>query len=270
MVVNNNYKPVVKKLARFGCFSIGTVYVLVGIMALLSFLGETAEDAADEERIMDRIMEIPLGEVIIGALIIGLLGYIIWRVFEAITDPYKFGNDAKGLARRIGIALSASGYALIAFSSAEILFGERQENGEEEQQIMVAEVLNWTAGAWLVGAVGVIVGLAGLVQFKYVIQGDHNPRLAIEHLSDKKRSIIQFLAHTGYFARGLILLVIGYLIVYAAVQGEPGAVGDTDSAFDFIGGGVIGSVFLVLVAIGTICYGAFMYVSAVYYSFRRG
>lgn len=42
------FKPHVKKLARFGCYSISTVYILAGLMAILSFLG-LAQDDADEE-----------------------------------------------------------------------------------------------------------------------------------------------------------------------------------------------------------------------------
>ncbi|MFN6943483.1 MAG: DUF1206 domain-containing protein, partial [Cytophagaceae bacterium] len=108
----------------------------------------------------------------------------------------------------------------------------------------------------------------GFIQFKYVIQGDHNPRLSIGHLSNFKRKAIQALAHAGYFARGIILLVLGYFVIYGAVKAEPGAVGDTDTAFDFIGDG-IGGVFFILVSIGTICYGLFMFVFSYYYKFKR-
>ena len=39
------YKPYVEKLAIFGCYSIAGVYMLVGLMAILSFMGLADADA---------------------------------------------------------------------------------------------------------------------------------------------------------------------------------------------------------------------------------
>jgi hypothetical protein len=260
-------RPIIKKLAEFGSFSIGSVYLLVGVIAILSLFGE-AEDDADEERIVDFLLDLPLGEVLITLIILGLVGYIIWRVFEAFKDPYNFGSDWKGLGKRAGIALSASGYAIIAFSAAQVLIGEGG-NGEEDQQVMVAQVLNWQAGPWIIGAVGLITIFAGIVQFKFVIQGDYNKRLDIDHFTSNQLKGVHTLAYAGYFARGIILLVLGYFFMRAAINLDPEAVGDTDSAFDFIGGGWLGNIFFFVVAAGTISYGFLMFIFGLHYKFRK-
>lgn len=259
--------PVIKKLAEFGCFSIGTVYILVGSIAIFSLFGE-ADDNADEERIVDFLLELPLGEVVIILIVLGLAGYIFWRIFEAFKDPYDFGSDWKGIGKRAGIALSASGYAIIAFSAVQVLMGEGG-NGEEEQQIMVAQVLSWEAGPWIIGAVGLITILAGFVQFKFVIQGDYNKRLDIHHFSSVQKKAVHSLAYAGYFARGIILLVLGYFFMEAAINSDPEAVGDTDSAFDFLGGGLLGNAFFFIVAAGTISYGILMFIFGLHYKFRK-
>lgn len=44
--------------------------------------------------------------------------------------------------------------------------------------------------------------------------------------------------------------------------------GDTDTAFDFIGGGVVGDSAFFVVALGTIAYGLFMLANARYYQFE--
>jgi hypothetical protein len=261
------YTDTAQKLARVGCVSIGVVYILVGIMAILSLL-RLGEANADEQRIINFLLDLPLGEVLIGGIAGGLIAYIIWRFFEAYTDPYNFGDDKKGLFKRTGIALSGLGYGVIVFSAIRILTGNGG-NGEEEQQLVVQQVLQWPAGRWLIGATGAITALTGLVQFTYVYGGDYHKRLHLSQLSSFQARSIHALAWAGYVARGIILLILGYFFLRAAVNLEPEAVGDTDTAFDFIGGGTLGDAVFFMVALGTISYGLFMFVCSYLYKFER-
>jgi hypothetical protein len=261
------HKHLVYFLARFGSASIGAVYVLVGVIALLSLLG-VADGGADEEQIMELVKDVPAGEVMIWGVIAGMFGYIIWRIFESITDPYEFGSHMKGVMTRTGIALSGFGYAIIAFSAIQVLLGNGE--GEEGQQSMVAQVLDLPLGPWIVGAAGAIAGAAGLVQVKFVYEGSYNKRLDVDHFSSKQMVAIHIMAWAGYIARGVILGMIGFLIIKAAIQHDPEEVGDTDSAFDAIGDlGAIGHVIFALVALGTITYGLFMFIFARHYKFKK-
>jgi hypothetical protein len=45
-----------------------------------------------------------MGEGLLLVIGVGLAGYAIWRMLDAITDAEGKGGDAKGLARRIGSA----------------------------------------------------------------------------------------------------------------------------------------------------------------------
>jgi hypothetical protein len=267
---SKDVQSIAQKLARIGCFSIATVYILIGIMAILSFMGES-EDAADEERIIKEILDIPFGEAIIIGIVAGMASYIIWRVFEAIKDPYRFGSSFKGIARRTGIGLSAVGYLIIAIAAVDILVGGGDNGGEEEQQLLIAQIFTLPLGIILVGIVGAITAFAGFVQFKYVLGGDYNKRIAIEHFPGWLKKATHILAFAGYFARGIILSVIGYFLIKAAIKVDPEEVGDTDSAFDFLGDfGMLGDVFFIIVAAGTISYGLFMVINGIFYKFERG
>jgi hypothetical protein len=75
------------------------------------------------------------------------------------------------------------------------------------------------------------------------------------------------LAWYGYSARGVILCVLAWFLFKGAISGNPRAVGDTDTAFDFIGGGAVGDSAFAIVALGTIAYGVFMYMNAWHYKF---
>lgn len=261
-------KPHIEKLAIFGCYSIAVVYFMVGLMAILSFMG-MGDNGADEERIMDILLDIPLGEVLIVIVILGLLGYVIWRIFEAITDPYNFGNHFKGIIQRIGIGLSAGGYLIIGFSAAQILI-EGGGNGEQEQQLMVGRIMDYPAGAWLIAIAGAITIFAAIVQFKYVYVGDYIKRFNFDQMPSWLKPTTHTLGWVGYIARGIILGIIGYFLISAAISGNPGEVGDTDTAFDFIGDfGVVGHILFNAVALGTIGYGVFMVIHGYYYSFQE-
>src|SRR5690606_38834243 len=107
-----------------------------------------AEDAADEERIIHILLELPYGSVIIWLLIAGLGGYILWRIFEALTDPYEFGKDISGMGKRTGVAMSGFAYAAMGYSAYNVTISGsgNVETGELEQQLLVSQVLNWWAG----------------------------------------------------------------------------------------------------------------------------
>lgn len=76
------------------------------------------------------------------------------------------------------------------------------------------------------------------------------------------------MAWWGYAARGVILAVLGYFLIGAALSRDPSRVGDTDTAFDTIGGGFVGDAAFFLVALGTVAYGGFMYAAALFYRFQ--
>ena len=265
----DKYKPYAEKLAIYGCYSIAAVYILIGVMAILSFMGILVAKA-DEERIVGVLLDLPLGWLIIVIIVAGMAGYVLWRIFESVTDPYNFGNSFAGIAKRVGIGLSAAGYVMIGYAAIQILITGEGGNGEDDQQMMVAQVLSYSGGAWMIGLAGVVTGFAGLFQIKYVAGGEYKKRLKFHAMSTWIEKAVHLFAWAGYIARGIILSVIGYFFISAAIHSDPEEVGDTDSAFDFLGDfGTIGHVAFIAVAIGTIAYGLYMILNGFFYSFEE-
>jgi hypothetical protein len=258
-----------RPLARVGCVSIGTIYVLVGSLALLALSGRLIE-AADEERVVQLLMSIPGGAVLIWAIVLGAVAYVAWRVIEVASDPHGFGTGWKGLARRAGLASSAIGYGLIALTTARIAIGTNsgpRDAAEQQQQLMVAEVLGWPGGELLLGIAGAVLAVVGISQFVIVARRGYATEIRIEPQTDLGERVTHFLAWYGYSARGVILCVLAWFLLDGAFTSDPKAVGDTDTAFDFIGGGTVGDSAFAVVALGTIAYGMFMYVNAWQYKF---
>lgn len=261
-----------RPLARIGCVSIGTVYVLVGVLALLALSG-VLTGRADEDRMMYVLMDVPGGVVLIWSLVAGLAGYVLWRLVEAVADPYEFGGDLRGVVVRAGVALTALGYGAIAWSAARIASGGAAGGGgdasENREEQLVSQVLGWPAGEWLVGAAGLAAIGVGVLQFALVASRAYTTEVQMADAGRGVRRLIHALAAYGYAARGVILAVLGWFLVRAALTHDPEAAGDTDTAFDFIGGGLAGDTAFFFVAVGTIAYGAFMYLNAWFYRFEK-
>ncbi len=253
-------------LATFGCISTGLIYTSIGIVAILSFL-KLKEGGADEGSLLVYMHRFFLGQVLIALIMLGMVAYIIYRAYETIKDPYGYGKDLKGIFRRSATALSSLADALIAYSAIQALLGKGgiKETGEPTaERAMVGDMFKENWGDEFIITIGIITTIIAVVQLGYVISKTYMARLDIDNLARWKKTSIHILAWTGHFARGIILGIIGFFLIKAGVSKNAQLVVNTDKAFDFIGDN-IGHAWFIIVAIGTICYGLFMFAFGIYY-----
>ena len=260
----------VYKLARAGAVAIGLVYVLIGIMALLSLM-QVRYGGAAEASVLNLMDKIPLGKVLIAVVLLGLVAYIIWKLYNAVEDPYGYGKNLKGIGKRLAVAAAGLAYAMIAYSAAQALFdvpgGGGTHGQPTEQRGMVASVFQWNGGRWLVGIFSLVVAFTGIAQFIYVFKKGYREKLSFTNAGKTPKRIITILVWAGHFARGVILLIIAFFLSKAVFESQPSEVVNTDKAFDFLGDEV-GHWSFVLVAVGTICYGLYMFFLSYYYDFQ--
>lgn len=255
-------RTLIHYLPVYGCIATGMIYAAIGVIAILSFL-RLRQGGADESSLLAILNDYMLGKVVIGIILLGTLGYIIWRFYEAITDPYEYGRGAKGLARRAGIALSTVADILIVYAAIRVLVGGThiQTDGQPVEERELATHLLDIYGAGPLWGIGITYLATALIQLWYGISQGFRERIDIEKFKPLFRKLVYVLAWAGYAARGLILGIIGYFFLQAALHHDPRQVVNTDKAFDFIGDHV-GHVWFILVAISTICYGLFMFAQA--------
>ncbi len=259
-------KKYIKYFPIFGCISTGLIYSSIGVIAMLSLL-RLKEGGASKNSLLAYVQNLSGGELLIWAILIGMLSYIIWRIYESFRDPYHYGSDWKGLAKRTGIGLSSVADALIAYSALVVLLGSAHfsEHGRPEQKReMVANMLHSGWGKWLVVGLGLVVAVTAAVQLFYGITRGYRERLDIARFSSKKKKLIFFLGVTGYVARGIILGIIGFFFIKSGILDNPNYVVNTDKAFNFIGDHV-GKIPFAVVAIGIVCYGFFMFALGITY-----
>jgi len=253
-----NYLPI------YGCFSTGLIYVGIGVIAILSFL-KLKDGGADESSLLAFLNDSFIGKIFFWIIVIGIICYVVWRIFETIKDPYGYGKDFKGIARRTGVAMSSIPDIFIALTAFQILVGEgniRVDGRPVSQREMAANMLEESWGEWALIGMGTIVCITALAQFYYGITRGYKERLDIAHFSSLTKKIIHLLAWVGYLARGIIVGIIGFFIIKAGASNSPDVVVNTDKAFDFIGDNV-GHIYFILIAIATICYGLFMFAQGI-------
>jgi hypothetical protein len=253
-------------LTLTGCFSTGIIYVAIGVIALLSFL-KLKKGGADESSFFVLLNSFVLGRILNWAIIFGAVCFIIWRFYEALKDPHGIGNDAKAILLRIGAAFSSVADAFIVLSVLQALFNQQKApvTGEPlQQKNLVGDLLQSNLGHTVVMVTGIIVLLtAGILVF-YGLSKRFTEAIKTDDFSKTQKYAVHAIAYAGYLSRGIILGITGFFFLKAAIKNNSSYVVNTDKAFDFIGDHV-GHAWFILVALGTICYGVYMFILGLHY-----
>ncbi len=145
--------PWVERLGRAGLVAKGVIYAVIGVLAIKVALGGR-EESPDRQGALRTIGEQPFGKGLLVLLALGLAGYALWRLAQAVLDRDSEGEDAKGLAKRGGSLAKAGFYgALCALTVSALLDDESRSGGGNEKQT-TAGVFDLPAGRYLVYAAG--------------------------------------------------------------------------------------------------------------------
>lgn len=248
-------------LARFGYGARGFVYCVVGALALLAALGQGGA-AGDSKGALRWVLAGPFGVVLVGAIAVGLAGFALWRLVEAVTDADRRGTSAKALAVRGGHLVSAAVYGGLAATAATLAFGiGRASAGGDGVRDGTAWLLSQPFGPWLVGLVGLGVVGAGIGYGVKAWKGNVADRLS---LPSGAGAWICPMGRFGFAARALVFLLIGGFILMAAWTQASAEAKGLSGAFATLRAQSYGWALLAVVAAGHFAFGAFGLVQARY------
>src|SRR5690349_10027890 len=108
--------PIMETLMRLGYIVRGLVYGIIGLLAFQVVAG-MGGSFDDPQGAIVALGKTPLGGIVLYAILFGLVGYALWGFIRAIADPLHKGSDAKGIALRIGYAVSGVSYLLLALAT---------------------------------------------------------------------------------------------------------------------------------------------------------
>ena len=251
-------------LGRAGYAAAGFVYLIVGGLAAQAALG-TGGDTTGTGGALGYIVEAPFGRLLLVILAIGLAGYAIWRVLQALLDTEHKGEEPNGLAARIGFGVAAVIYAGLALSAAGMAVGKSSTPDQEGQtQDRTYWLMSQPFGPWLVALVGAIVIGAGVAQFVQAYRASFVQKLREEEMSDKERQFVNLAGRLGYVARGVVFGLTGIFLLVAGVQARPDQARGLGGVLATLAEQPFGPFLLGLVAVGLVAYGAYMLIAARY------
>ncbi|CDO38796.1 DUF1206 domain-containing protein [Novosphingobium sp. KN65.2] len=192
-------------LARLGYFARGVVYSLLGYLAI-SASGSSAVKQG-QAGAMEYINQIPGGTPVLFLSAIGLFGYALFRLSTAVLDTERHGNDAKGIAVRIGHMCSFVIYLGLSWTALRFALGSKA-HADSRAQDMAATALTYDLGSVALGAVGIGLVAAALFQVKEAATLGFMKRVTAA-----APSFTCWLGRAGYFTRGLVFLVMGWSLI---------------------------------------------------------
>lgn len=233
--------------------------MLVGGFAAAAGLG-LGGSTGGQKKAFVFILEQPFGKVLLGVIVLGLLGYTVWRLLSAFHDSERRGSDAKGLAIRAASAGRGLIYAAIAVGVIRIMTGTSSGSGGERQaKHWTAEIMEKPFGRTMVGLIGLGIVLYGAYQLYAAWDSKLSKRINLGEIDDRVRRKVIAISRFGIGARGLVFFAIGGSLVMAAFKHNPQAAHSTSGAL-----ASMPPPMLVFVGIGLIAYGVYALVNARY------
>ena len=260
--------PFVEKFARIGYAAKGVVYVTVGVLAAMSALGQGGETTGSKGA-MQTLAHQPFGQVLLGLIALGLVGYSLWQFIRAIEDPENEGSDAKHVAKRIGIFGSGVIHFGLVLYALSILIGlgsagQGDGSGDANAQSWSAKAMSYPMGRWLVAAAGVGIVIYGVRQLYRAFKADLDKRLRLFEMQPEARQTIVHVSRAGIAARGVVFSIIGVFLALAAYRENPNEAKGIGGALRTLQEQPYGPWLLAVVAFGLVAYGVYQFVKARY------
>lgn len=255
-------------LARLGYAVKGVVYVIIGWLAIELAIGHGGK-TTDQRGALQTIAAQPFGKVLLVITAIGLLGYALWSLIQAIFDTEGKGTKAKGIISRIGYAIVGIAYGLLAYGAYRLVAGAGSagQSSTTSTQDWTAKLLDLPPGVALVVILGLIVIGVALYMFYRAYKAEFRRYLNFGRTSMRVRDTIVNLGRWGYGALGVVFGIIGIFLIVAALQHNPGQAKGLDSALSTLSSQQpFGTILLIVVALGLIAYGLYSFAEA---RFRR-
>jgi hypothetical protein len=254
------HSPWVERLARLGYATKGVVFAIVGLLAARAAFGLGGE-VTDREGALRAVVSRPFGQVLLGLLAIGLLGYALWRFVEALIDADGKGSDFKGIAQRLGAVVSGLAYAGLALTAMRMLTGG---GGGEGTPDWTAWLMGQPFGPWLVALAGAVVIGVGIHQLHEGVTAGFRKHFKEGEMSQAERAWTTWLGRVGLTARGVVFGLIGAFLIQAGLRADPAQAQGIGGALQALAGQPLLPWAFGAVALGLIAYGVYMLSAARY------
>jgi hypothetical protein len=248
-------------LARAGYVARGVIYALIGLLAFRIARGVSGA-RPNQQGAMNKIAHEPFGHALLLLTAIGLAGYALWRLGQALVGHTPEYGEHSAMDR-LGALGSFVAYAAFAVLAVTVLNGSAG-NSSTKPQTTTAGVFHWPAGRELVGAVGLV--FLGIAAFQAYL-GLSKKFLEYSKTSEMGRDTLRAftaIGRVGLLARAVAFALIGLFALKAARDYNAHDAVGLDGALTRLTHHAYGTTALVVVALGLIVFGAYSLADARY------
>jgi len=257
--------PWIERLARVGFAAKALLYGTIGVLAARIPFADTG-NTTNTNGAMHAVQEAPFGRLLIGLVAVGLIGYAIWRIVEAIIDPERRGSGVKGLALRSSFAFRGLLHAAFAITALQLAIGNPAESDGNDAERWAARALGIAGGRWVLWAIALSIGAYGAYQIYRAFAAKLSKQLQFGRISQEVGRWIIGVSRVGIAARGIVFGTIAVLFAGSASRQSAATAGGSDDALESLAR--LGRWPLLAIAAGLIAYGAYEMLNARYRRIR--
>jgi len=248
--------PYIKKLAEFGFYTKGILFIVIGVLAILVAIGDRSGKLADPTGALNYVAQFTYGKILLVIFIAGAVGHGAWNILRGVADVDNAGDEWQGIIKRI-IAVSVGlFYFFLTWTALNIIFTAQVavENGTV-QKAMTGVVLALPLGAALVFLIGLSVIGAGISECYRGVTGKFQQDFRLRELKGGKQKVVTVLGALSFTARAVIFGLMGYYFIMAAIEANPETAMGIDGALRILATSYYGKILLFIAATGVICHG---------------
>ncbi|HEX8382906.1 MAG TPA: DUF1206 domain-containing protein [Sphingomonas sp.] len=234
--------------ARLGFAARGVLYMAVGYLTLR--LGRTSDNGDALS-----FIEGAGGRIVLAIMALGFLAYGLWRLSEAAIDSEGHGSDAKGVAKRVGGAVSGVVHLALALVAVRLITGTGGGGGDVAERGASA-ALSFPGGAAALLLVAAVLLGVGVYQLVSAVKLGF-----LKHLDPQaaRQPWAAWVGRAGYLARGTVFVLVALFTWRAGRESQSSQAGGTEQALD-----AMPEWLRLLVAAGFVMFGIFSLVEARY------
>lgn len=206
----------VQLAARAGYGARGVVYLLLGGFAAMAAV-ELRARPVGADKALEAFVRWPLGPFWLLAVAIGLGGFVVWRLLQAVLDADRRGSRPADLLFRAGQAFSAVLYAALAWSALNVLdgVGDIREGDTEGGGDPIAAVLQLPLGEALLFLAAAVTAAAAVGNLAKAASKRFGHELACKRAM---RAWAVPVGRAGYAARGVVFAGIALILAEIALD----------------------------------------------------
>jgi Domain of Unknown Function (DUF1206) len=268
-----------QRLARVGLTTRAVIYALLAYITADIAFTHTSPAQANGSGALSEVGRQPAGRLFLGLLAVGLVGYGLWRVAQALSrgdqgdQEDKQGPEAQTIStvERVGWMCTALLYLFLC-GQAVVLALSANSGGSGgggpsgHPQPFVATVLRWPGGPVWVGLAGAGFAIGGGALVFWGSFHDYSEVLDTGRMSQRAFRGAQVSGIVGEAARGLLIVVISVYLLAAAAADNPSRAKSINEALISLDRVPAGQGLLLLTVVGLLCFAVYSLFEASYRS----